>query len=81
MAEIFITNVREPIQAKTMLGVLENSFPELTLNFDLESSAYPFPCGHTILRAEGVQINTENILSKVHKAGFMSEVLEDKICK
>lgn len=81
MVEVFITNVRELIEAKRMQNVLENSFPELKINFDLENSERPFPCGHTILRAEGAIINPETIISTTRESGFMTEILEDKICK
>ncbi len=81
MVEVFITNVRELIEAKRMQNVLENSFPELKINFDLENSERPFPCGHTILRAEGAIINPETIISTTRESGFMSEILADKICK
>lgn len=80
MIEVFMTNIREPLQAKKVLGVLESGFPELKLNFDLESSPRPFPCGHSILRAEGPAINAEQIIETVSKAGFTSAVLADKIC-
>lgn len=81
MVEVFITNVRELIEAKRMQNILENSFPELKINFDLETSERPFPCGHTILRAEGAIINPETIISTTRESGFMSEILADKICK
>src|SRR5690606_2888477 len=54
-------------------------------NFDLNDSSLndsssPFPCGHTILRAEGMAINAEAIISTLNKAGFRCAILEDKVC-
>jgi hypothetical protein len=81
MVEVFMTNIREPFQAKKVLSVLKSGFPELKLNFDLDDSARSYPCGHTILRAEGSSIHAGSIIKAVEKAGFTSAILADKICK
>ena len=78
--EVFMTDIRNSVQAEQMQKVLKNSFPVLKFNFDLENSEAPFPCGHSILRAEGETINSEEIILILNKAGFKCEVLEDKIC-
>lgn len=80
MIEVFITNIRHQIEAESMLKILENRFPNLKINFDLEGSQAPFPCGHTILRAVGTTIDAENIIFTLHQSGFMCAILEDKVC-
>lgn len=74
MVEVFITNIQEPVQAERILQVLENTFPEMKINFDLDDC-------HRILRIEGAKINPESIISIVNKSGYTCEILEDKICK
>lgn len=79
--QVFITSVRNQIQAEHIVKNLTKSFPELKINFDLNDSELPFPCGHSILRVEGAAINSGNIIVKVKESGFNCAVLEDKICK
>ncbi len=81
MVEVFITNVRESDQANRILENLKYSFPGLKINFDLSDPNSVFPCGHSVLRMEGSQINSEDIISTVNQSGFICDVLEDKICK
>lgn len=81
MVEVFITNVRRSDQANRILESLRDCFPRLEISFDLSDSKSAFPCGHSILRAEGPQISSENIVSTVNQSGFICAVLEDKICK
>lgn len=73
MVEVFITNIQEPVQAEKILMFLENIFPELKINFDLDDC-------HKILRVEGAKINQDSIISIVKKSGYICEILEDKIC-
>lgn len=80
MIEVFITNIQNEIQANHVSYMLKNGFPELKINFDLNETNLPYPCGHTILRIEGNIINTEKVLSVVNKSGFRCDILEDKIC-
>lgn len=80
MIEVFTTNIQNEIQAIRVVGVLEKSFIDLKINFDLNETNLPYPCGHTILRIEGKVINTEKILSIVNKSGFKCDILEDKVC-
>lgn len=80
MIEVFTTNIQNEIQANHVSYMLENVFPELKINFDLNETNLPYPCGHTILRIVGNIINTEKVLSVVHKLGFRCDILEDKIC-
>jgi len=81
MTEVFITNIPDQIQAESVLKILEESFPELIINFDAGASEAPFPCGHNILRVGGPVINPENIISLVNNLGFSSGILEDKVCQ
>lgn len=80
MVEVFITDIQHKIQAEIITNIIQSENPELKINFDLNETALPFPCGHTILRAEGREINSVNILTSVRKQGFNCEILEDKIC-
>ncbi|SEH97007.1 hypothetical protein SAMN02927937_02459 [Paenimyroides aquimaris] len=80
MIEVFTTNIQSEIQAIRVLEILEKNFHELKINFDLNETNLPYPCGHTILRIEGKVINTEKVLSIVNKSGFRCDILEDKIC-
>lgn len=80
MVEVFITNIKEPVQAKALTNVLSTDFPQLKIDIDLWDSELPYPCGHTVLRVEGVVFESENIISTVQKSGFLCDILEDKIC-
>jgi len=80
MIEVFTTNIQSEIQAIRVIGILEKSFIDLKINFDLNETHLPYPCGHTILRIEGKVINTEKVLSIVNKSGFRCDILEDKVC-
>jgi hypothetical protein len=81
MVEVFATSIRNEMQAERILDVLQIGFPDLRVNIDLSDSAAGFPCGHTILRAEGTTFLPESIRLAVNEAGFMCDVLDDKICK
>lgn len=80
MIEVFITSIQTEIQIRKTSDMLKKDFPELRINFDLDESNLPFPCGHTILRTEGNTIITKKIISKVNELGFNCEILEDKVC-
>ncbi len=85
MIQIFISDIENGIQADGTVKELESTFPGVKFNFDLNDSSLndsssPFPCGHTILRAEGTAINAEAIISTLNKAGFRCAILEDKVC-
>jgi hypothetical protein len=81
MVEVFVTSIRNEMQAERILDVLQSGFPGLLVNIDLSDSAADFPCDHTILRVEGDIFQTESINVAVNEAGVMCNVLEDKICK
>lgn len=80
MIEIFITDIKNEIQFDKILTEIQKENSELKINFDLNETDLPFPCGHTILRVEGNKINSAKILQKVKILGFNCEILEDKIC-
>ncbi|MFV8348034.1 hypothetical protein [Flavobacterium sp. ZB4P13] len=80
MVEVFITDIQNQIQADNILKNIQKNNTDLKINFDLQETDLPFPCGHTILRIEGDDINSESILTTVKKLGFNCEILEDKIC-
>lgn len=80
MIEVFTTNIQSEIQAIHVVGILEKSFIDLKINFDLNETNLPYPCGHTILRIEGKIINVEKVLSIVSRSGFRCDILEDKVC-
>lgn len=80
MIEVFTTDVQNEFQAEKLLSILNNNFPQLKINFDIERTQLPYPCGHSILRVEGRLINSEKIISLASKSGFMCDILEDKIC-
>jgi hypothetical protein len=80
MTEIFITDITTKVQAKDMLNLLKTKNPELKISCDLDETEKSYPCGHTVLRAEGVRVNPESILTVVRSLGHTCEILEDKVC-
>jgi hypothetical protein len=80
MIEVFITDISNKIQAEKVLNNLQKKHPDLRINYDLSETELPFPCGHTILRIEGIDVNTKAIMKIVIGLGFQTEILEDKIC-
>jgi hypothetical protein len=81
MVEVFITDIETKNQAISVVSTIQEADKSLKINFDLNETALPFPCGHTILRIEGIEINSNKIISSVITQGFKCEILEDKICK
>src|SRR5690554_6121078 len=85
MIQIFISDIENDMQADGTVKDLERAFPGLKFNFDLDDSSLndsssPFPCGHTVLRAEGTAIHAEAIIATLNKAGFQCAILEDNVC-
>jgi len=80
LVEVFTTNIQSKIQAERILNPLEKNFLELKINFDLNETELPYPCGHSILRVEGNTINSESIISILNQSGFKCDILEDKVC-
>lgn len=81
MVEVFITAIYEPAQAGKTLEILKAEFPELSIHPDPGYSEKPFPCGHSILRVEGAEIDSEEIIAAVTRSGCLCDVLQDKICR
>lgn len=81
MIEVFTTNVQSKIQAEPILKLLQNNFPQLLINFDIDDSETQNPFCHNILRVEGATINAKKIIEIVNQSGFQCNILEDKICK
>ncbi|PIB36591.1 hypothetical protein BFP72_14865 [Reichenbachiella sp. 5M10] len=80
MVEVFVTDIRDQAQAVQMMSVFEKDFAEWVINFDLSDTDLTFPCGHSILRVEGERVNPERIINTMHAAGYICEMLEDKVC-
>lgn len=80
MVEVFITDIQNKVQAERTLNSIQDENADLKINFDLNETNLPFPCGHTILRVEGNKINSFKIMESIRKKGFNCEILEDKIC-
>ena len=80
MVEVFMTNVKSEILSTEILQLLENEYPQLKINFDLDDFNKPYPCGHSILRVEGKLIDTNSINQQLKSKGIECKLLEDKIC-
>lgn len=80
MIEVFITDIQNISQAQAVSSIILKENPEFTIHYDLNETALQFPCGHTILRVEGIKINCDKIMETVRSQGFKCEILEDKIC-
>ncbi|GAB2570755.1 hypothetical protein [Spirosoma areae] len=68
MVEVFKTNVLCREQASTILLILAEQFPRFKLNFDLEDC-------DKILRVEGRDILSHQIILLVNATGYHCEVL------
>lgn len=80
MIEIFITDIQNKAQSDIILSALKNNTSDLKFCFDFNETEFPFPCGHTILRVEGKEIDADKICTTLKKCGFQCKILEDKIC-
>lgn len=77
---IFITDLQTKRQEDQVATMLKERFPEWKVNFDSSSNGKPYPCGHTILRIEGIGLGEASIKTWVRQFGIRCEVLEDKLC-
>ncbi len=68
MVEIFKTDILHASQASQVLSSLSRQFPHLKINFDLAD------CDN-ILRVEGRDISSEDIVDALVQAGYRCEVL------
>lgn len=80
MLEVFITNIQKEMQAKRIVKLLQNQYPQLIINYDMDETGLPFPCGHTILHFKGTPMDTNKIISIVTQEGFLCEIMKDKVC-
>ena len=78
--EVFTTNIKKSTQVKRQQELLELSFPDLIIDFDLEGNQKAYPCGHTILRVEGKKIDPDTIIATIKRSGYECDILADKIC-
>jgi hypothetical protein len=69
MVDVFRTNVDLPDQAQQLLLLLGTQFPETEFSFDLDD------CDR-ILRAEGNDERSQQIVSLLHNAGYNCELLD-----
>jgi hypothetical protein len=69
MVDVFRTNVDLPDQAQQLLLLLCTQFPETEFSFDLDD------CDR-ILRAEGNDERSLQIVSLLHNAGYNCELLD-----
>ncbi|HMG67438.1 MAG TPA: hypothetical protein VK588_07125 [Chitinophagaceae bacterium] len=69
MMEIFRTNVEEIAEAKRVISVLLEHFPDNKINFDLHDC-------DKILRVEGKNFMPEKIMTLVIENGFTCNILE-----
>ncbi len=80
MVEVFITNIQSSTQAEKVQTMIQSLNAALKIHMDLHETDAYFPCGNTILRIEGNEINSYKIMEIVRRQGFNCEILEDKIC-
>ncbi len=80
MIEIFITNITEEQKAIELVQLLKKEFVHLEIDYDMNETSLPFPCGHTVLRVEGLYTNTEQIIALAKNKNIICEIMKDKIC-
>ncbi|HLW31560.1 MAG TPA: hypothetical protein VKX40_04805 [Aequorivita sp.] len=80
MVEVFITNIQNEVQAEAVVKNIQKENPLVEIDFDIDETGFPFPCGHTILRVESPKINSNKLMESVLGQGFNCAILEDKIC-
>jgi hypothetical protein len=69
MVEVFKTNVQGVSQAKKLVALLLEHFPDNRINFDLHDC-------DKILRIEGEHFEAQHIIMLVTENGFMCNVLD-----
>jgi len=69
MVEVFKTDVYEMADAKTILALLYEHFPDSRINFDLEDC-------DKVLRIEGKDIVASKVRTLITKQGFICTELE-----
>ncbi|HAS45225.1 MAG TPA: hypothetical protein DCS93_32375 [Microscillaceae bacterium] len=79
--EVFTTNIATYNQAGAVLKTLNQAFPGLQANIEIERPILNYPCDHSILRIEGAAVQIEKIISIVGESGYKCHLFEDRICK
>jgi tRNA G26 N,N-dimethylase Trm1 len=69
MVEVFKTNVTKVSQAKKIVSLLLEHFPNSRINFDLHDC-------DKVLRVKGENFKPEKVMMLVKENGFMCNVLE-----
>jgi hypothetical protein len=69
MVEVFKTNVQRISQAKKIVALLLEHFPDNRINFDLHDC-------DKVLRIEGKNFEVQHIIMLVNENGFICNVLE-----
>ena len=70
MVDVFKTNVQRADQAKMLIEILLEHFPNSDVNFDLEDC-------DKILRVKHNGINTNEIAALLNEHGYVCEELQD----
>ena len=68
VVEVFKTNVSHEEEASQLVGLLRIHFPNCRINFDLHDS-------DKILRVEGIQVGTDDVIAIVAEKGYYCEAL------
>jgi hypothetical protein len=66
--EVFKTNVYDPDLAQSLVEKIQERFDLISVNFDLED------CDR-ILRVEGYEVNTEEVIHLLTSCGISAELL------
>ncbi len=69
MVEVFKTNVLEMHEAKEIIQLLAEHFPDYKINFDLEDC-------DKILRVEGANLIPERVIALLNSSNYQCHALE-----
>lgn len=69
MVEVFKTNVEKETDTNYIIAVIKREFPTYQINFDLEDC-------DKILRVEGVNLQSNQIIEYVNCLGYSCNILE-----
>jgi hypothetical protein len=69
VVEVFKTNVQKEADKNYVIAVIQSQFPDYKVNFDLEDC-------DKILRVEGVELESKNIIDYVNCLGYVCIALE-----
>ena len=68
MVEVFKTNIEEEYQAQKLIEVLNTSFPDCKINFDLEDI-------DKVLRIEGNKIISSEVIEFINAKEYACEII------